>query len=171
MKRLFAISILVNCLLVAGCDTGPKTVPAEGVLTMGGTPLADAAIVVMYPDGNSASGASDKDGKFKLNYLNKIGALPGTDLKVGVSKGENPYGAGEAMAPTGPPKDDKEATERMEKAQKMMQDQMKAQQAKMKAGGSTVKALVDTKFASPETSGLKLTIPEGGSTELKIAVP
>lgn len=156
---------------MAGCDSGPKTVPAEGTLTLKNAPLDGASILVMYPDGNSATGSSDKDGKFSLTYLGRNGAMPGTDLKVGITKQEN---SGESFADesanTGPPKTKEEADAMMKKAMERMAAMQKKQEADRKAGVQP-KSLVDSKYGNPETSGLKVTIPPGGSKELKIDVP
>lgn len=65
----------------------PKTVNAEGVVTLDGSPV-DLATVVLIPDaGNySASGVTDKDGKFKLKAFDeKTGAVPGS-YKVEITK-------------------------------------------------------------------------------------
>jgi hypothetical protein len=73
----------------AGCigDKLPKTVPAEGIVTLDGVPVSDATVLFITDTGNnSASGVSNKDGKFELNvFEEKKGALPGT-YKVTVNK-------------------------------------------------------------------------------------
>lgn len=173
MKKIFVSLMLSSCLWIAGCDSGPKTVPAEGVLTLKGAALSNASIVVMYPDGNSATGSSDKDGKFSLTYLGRNGAVPGADLKVGVIKQEDPLVPADAMPQTsggGPPKTEKEAEEMAAAAMKMAAEHQKAQAERLKKGGGP-KDLIEAKYRSPDTSGIKLTIPEGGSKELKIEVP
>jgi hypothetical protein len=75
--------------LFAGCvaDNLPKTVPAEGIVTLDGVPVSDATVLFITDTGNnSASGVSDKDGKFELNvFEEKKGAVPGP-YKVTVSK-------------------------------------------------------------------------------------
>ncbi|HUE74714.1 MAG TPA: hypothetical protein VMP01_27850 [Pirellulaceae bacterium] len=136
--------------------------------------MAEAGILVMYPDGNSATGSSDKDGKFTLTYLGRTGAVPGADLKVAVSKQENPYSPLSSDMPTttgsGPPSLE-EQDKMMEQAKEIFAKQMKADEEKRKKGQPVAKDLIDAKFRNPDTSGLKLTIPEGGSKELKIEVP
>ena len=172
MKKIF-VALLITASLATGCDKGPKTVPAKGVLTQKNAPLAGANIVVVYPDGNSATGASDKDGKFSLTYLGRNGALPGTDLKVGVTKAMTTLGAIDVVPMTGtggPPKTDEEAMANAKMMMEVMQKRAEAQQKQMKQGGGD-KHLLDTKFSNPDSSGLKLTIPANGSEELKIDVP
>jgi hypothetical protein len=139
-------------------------VPAEGVLTQKSAPLAGANILVMYPDGDSAVGASDKDGKFTLSYVGRNGALPGVDLKVAVIKQEVIDVASDTPTFSGPPKTEEDA----KKMAEQMANMAKTMQAKKDVAP---KSLVETKYRNPETSGLKLTIPEGGSKDLKIDVP
>jgi hypothetical protein len=119
--------------------------------------------------GNSATGVSDKDGKFSLTYLGRNGAVPGTDLKVGVTKTESGLGAVE-LPGSGPPKTDEEAKAYGAKMQEMMQKRQKDQEQQMKKGEGA-KNLVDQKYGRPDSSGLKVTIPASGSKELKIDVP
>jgi hypothetical protein len=76
----------------SGCgpDTShlPKTVPAEGVVTLDGKPV-DGAQVVLVPAADGAHGAfgtTDANGKFALRaFEQKEGAVPGS-YKVQVSK-------------------------------------------------------------------------------------
>lgn len=75
--------------LIAGCvaDNLPRTVPAEGIVTLDGVPVADATVLFITETGNnSASGVSNKDGKFELRvFEEKKGAVPGA-YKVTVNK-------------------------------------------------------------------------------------
>jgi hypothetical protein len=75
--------------LLAGCvtDNLPKTVPAEGMVTLDGEPVSDATVLFITDTGNnSASGVSNKDGKFELKvFEEKKGAVPGA-YKVTVNK-------------------------------------------------------------------------------------
>jgi hypothetical protein len=83
------ICILGIVGLLAGCTTDnlPKTVPAEGIVTLDGAPVSDATVLFITETGNnSASGVSNKDGKFELRvFEEKKGAIPGA-YKVTVSK-------------------------------------------------------------------------------------
>jgi hypothetical protein len=66
----------------------PKTVPAEGVVSLDGKPV-DGAQVILVPEGDASTGAygvTDASGKFSLRaYEEKPGAIPGA-YKVQVSK-------------------------------------------------------------------------------------
>jgi hypothetical protein len=82
---------LAGLLAAGGCSKGshlPKTVPASGIVTLDGKPVAGAQ-VVLVPEGEGATGAygtSDANGKFSLRaYEEKDGAIPGA-YKVQVSK-------------------------------------------------------------------------------------
>lgn len=59
-----------------------RPVPAEGLVTMRGQPLASAAVTVLYPDGNSAMGVTDIAGEFTLWSYGRSGAPPGKGLVV-----------------------------------------------------------------------------------------
>ena len=84
--------LLVGCLIMSpllGCksDNLPKTVPAEGVVTLDGTAVEGAIVVFIATQGNyNATGHTDASGKFKMNAFDtKGGAVPGS-YKVEVSK-------------------------------------------------------------------------------------
>lgn len=91
----FSLLRAVGCLglgafLLTGCGPDlshlPKTVQAEGIVTLDGTPVDGAQVVFISTDGQSASAASDTSGKFALrSFDEKAGAVPGT-YKVQVSK-------------------------------------------------------------------------------------
>ncbi len=57
----------------------PKTVRAEGVVTLDGTPVADATVNFIAVQGTyNASTVTDKNGHFTLNaFKEKPGAVPG----------------------------------------------------------------------------------------------
>lgn len=92
MKSSDLAVVLLTAALTAGCGSAgghlPKTVPAEGVVTLDGKPV-DGAQVVLVPSGDAQTGAfgtTDASGRFALRaYQEKPGAIPG-DYKVQVSK-------------------------------------------------------------------------------------
>lgn len=75
----------------AGCGPDlshlPKTVTAEGVVTLDGDPVEGAAVsFVSESSSHHASGVTDADGKFVLRaFEEKPGAVPG-DYRVSVNK-------------------------------------------------------------------------------------
>lgn len=75
------LAICLALLVTTGCskDQGPRTVPAEGVVTLDGQPVEGAAVVFVSDGGNySAMGMSDAEGKFSLDAFEyKTGAIPG----------------------------------------------------------------------------------------------
>ncbi|WP_146676790.1 carboxypeptidase-like regulatory domain-containing protein [Pirellula sp. SH-Sr6A] len=111
----------------------PKTVKAQGVVTLDGTPV-DLATIVLIPDAGtySAAGVSDKDGKFALKAFDeKAGAVPGS-YKVEITK-------------------------------TVVQD-------KGEKGGEAVVNVaygLPKKYSTFTTSGLKLTIPDQDTTDIK----
>ena len=88
MQRLFSIGIL--CLVFAGCESGPQlppTVPAEGIVTLDGTPVADATVVFIAEQGNyNGTGVTNKEGKFSMKaFDSKSGVVVGS-YKVELNK-------------------------------------------------------------------------------------
>lgn len=65
--------------LEAGCGSRPALLPAEGLVTLDGKPLADAAVVFQPKvGGRPASARTDASGRFKVGtYTPRDGALPG----------------------------------------------------------------------------------------------
>lgn len=90
MKHYFAlICVSVVLGMFVGCENDklPKTVPAEGVVTLDGATVSDATVLLIADVGDiNASAVSDKNGKFLLNaFPEKSGAVPGS-YKVSISK-------------------------------------------------------------------------------------
>lgn len=80
------IVLLATCLGIAGCGGSdlPPLGDVEGTVTMDGQPLPNVTVQFhSNAGGRPGSGVTDKDGKFKLTYLD--GA---TGSKVGPSKVE-----------------------------------------------------------------------------------
>jgi hypothetical protein len=64
--------------LLAGCDSGPKLVPAGGTVTYNGKPVPGADVVFMPDAGSSPSiGRTSDDGRFTLSTGGKPGVPPG----------------------------------------------------------------------------------------------
>lgn len=74
--------LVVACLSLAGCDRGPRIVPASGVVLMNGKPLTGhPGFVRVVPKGaRAATGRIDPaDGRFTLTtYQTNDGCLEGT---------------------------------------------------------------------------------------------
>jgi len=162
----FWLFILSGMVLLAGCAPGENRVPAEGVLTIDGQPVDGASITVHYGDGNTAQGVTHDQGKFELAYLGKQGAVPGSKLKTSVTKFEGadvPTTAFTAGKSTPGSPDPAELSKfNQQQAQKMME------KTKDLKSGLVPKNELPEKFAKPETSGITVDIPAGGSKELKI---
>lgn len=77
MVALCGLVMLVGC---AENDEGPKTVTAEGVVTLDGQPIENASVVFIDAGGQyPARGRSDANGKFSLDAFEyKTGAVPGS---------------------------------------------------------------------------------------------
>ncbi len=91
MKPLFTFLVLtLSCCILNGCNSGPalpKTVPAEGLVTLDGTPVNGATVLFIGETGEfNAHGQTDENGNFKVNSFDqKTGAVPGK-YKVEISK-------------------------------------------------------------------------------------
>jgi hypothetical protein len=97
---------LLGLLIATGCGTGkPATVPATGVVTYEGNPVANASVVFSRNTGNialgeMAVGKTDANGHFELTTHfgargSSVGAVPGK-YEVTVSKQIPPNGMTEA---------------------------------------------------------------------------
>jgi hypothetical protein len=80
---LLAIATTSGC---GGRDL-PKTVPAEGVVTLDGSPVADATLTFISESNTyHSTGNTNAEGKFSMRaFPEKSGAVPGT-YKVEISK-------------------------------------------------------------------------------------
>lgn len=81
---------LLSVFFFAGCDSGPPlpaTVPAQGTVTLDGTPTSDVTVVFIADQGSyNATGVTDKNGKFTMKAFDtKSGAVPGS-YKVELNK-------------------------------------------------------------------------------------
>jgi len=82
-KPFYLCSLLFLCCLALGCGGAVQTTqPVEGLVTLGGSPLAGASIT-FHPqsaEGTAASGLSDSDGKFRIQTVH---GTPGSGTTLG----------------------------------------------------------------------------------------
>lgn len=82
-QTLLSFSLSVVLISACGCSkesTNPETVPAAGVVTLNGDPIAGAQIAFMSADGESRGGyaTSSEDGSFSAStFQANDGVLPG----------------------------------------------------------------------------------------------
>ena len=78
-KSYLLIAVVSLAFVGCGSEKGPRTVPAEGVVTLDGQPVDGAAVVFVSKGGAfSAMAMSDEEGKFSLDAFEyKTGAVPG----------------------------------------------------------------------------------------------
>lgn len=148
IRQFTSLGIVASLLFVCGCGGPdlshlPRTVDAKGVVTLDGDPVEGASIVLMQDSGEYfARGISDSSGRFSLDaFEGKPGAVPG-DYKAQVSK---------TVEIEGGPAPEGEA----------------AEHATEDAATGWENAL-PKKYASITTSGLTVTIPEDGITDIKL---
>lgn len=137
-RCLLLLACLVIVVLPTGCGKRrPVPVQVTGQVTLDGKPVGAAAVTLM-PEGGGrpASGATDASGAFKLStFTAGDGALPG-DYTAVVTKYESKAGA---AAP---------ATEG-------------GSDGLMGAMPQVTKSLLPEIYASPKTSGLKVSVKKG----------
>jgi hypothetical protein len=92
--RLLVPSALLLLATAAGCGPSrPALLPAEGVVTLDGKPLAEASVVFQPAGGGRpATGITDANGRFKVGtFKPHDGALPGMHVvTVAKSEGTSP---------------------------------------------------------------------------------
>jgi hypothetical protein len=107
LATVSVVSVLLASQLGCGPDVShlPATVPAEGVVTLDGQPVENAAVMFIADAGNyHATAMTDATGKFSLRAFDqKDGVVPGS-YKVEVNKtivtgGDNASTDGEGAAP------------------------------------------------------------------------
>lgn len=148
-RRSLVACFAAICLVQVGCNNvpdGPRTVPAEGVVTLDGTPVSGAAVVFVAANGeHSATCASEEDGKFSLNAFEyKTGAVPGEYMAV-ITKNEEV------------------------KMQKAGKDSAEEQKHAEEGGGEQVGVvnIMPKQYSQPNPS-FTFTVPEDGVSDLKI---
>lgn len=159
MKNQFLAAALA-AVAIAGCGGGdswtanqPATVEACGYVKMNGQPVEGAAVTFAPVSGkHAASAVTDSSGYFELRaFKSKEGAVPGQYM-IAVSKTEEIPESEQKKVKFDPGEDKEHADEA--------------------AGGGEVMAgwrnVLPQQFASPATSGLKMEVPAGGTTDLQI---
>jgi len=163
MRKFMGVGVvMVAATLLAGCNSGgTSTVPASGTVTYNGAPLdgADVVFVSSAADGHNASARTDAEGKFTLKtYVNP------DDQPEGIAVGEYTVTVTKVAASAGASSGGGSA----DPAQQMM-EMMKAQGFNSSGEGPAgAKALVPAKYADAKSSDLKVTISEGGNTDIKL---
>ena len=87
-------------VLWAGCSRGPKTIPASGLVTVGGKPLPSASVMFYVKGGPPASAKTDSSGAFRLSALPGENTVTVTAFEVldpGSDIGPSSTGAGEKL--------------------------------------------------------------------------
>ena len=93
----FGLGVAAILAAMVGCG-GPKYVPVSGVVTLDGSPVANAGVMfVPIEEGPTAAGTTDSNGRFHLKTINRTGVIA-RRYRVVVSKQEvtpaaNPSGS------------------------------------------------------------------------------
>lgn len=152
---------------VAGCSGGSekvKLVPADGIVTYQGKPLAGATVTFVPKTGPLAQAITDLEGKFSL----ATGTLPGVTVgPVQVTVSAFPPGKSNSGGSTGVPGDPKSAEDSaafLKAAGEMQQSMSEAKDTEV----ATSKSLVPERYLKAETSGLQFTVKADGDNHFKI---
>ncbi|WP_197444158.1 transthyretin-like family protein [Maioricimonas rarisocia] len=127
----------------------PETVPATGVILLDGEPVEGASVVFapVPPDNYPANALTDSSGRFELKaFPSKDGAVPGS-YQVGVSRTVEV--SADSMS-----------------ADQLGEDAAHAAESPT-SGVNWINALPN-QYANPTMSGIELTIPDDGTSDLKI---
>lgn len=157
----FICAIVTSLLMIAsgGCGRSdrPNTVPVSGKVTLDGVPV-EGASVMFRPEGPGRPGTAltDANGIYSLSSYGEPndGAVPGI-YTVAVIKIGGPGAS--ALAGAAPPQADPNALSTIDGTSE-------ANAAKV----PETEYFVPRKYTDPATSGLKLTIPDGGGSDINL---
>lgn len=155
MMRFLMAGAVLLLLPACGGSSGdqwtedlPETVTARGVILLDDEPLEGASIVLSPIDaetGHAATAISNSSGKFSLKaFPSREGAVPGGYL-VQVTKTVT--------------------TERDAAQENWGEDDAHAADS---PATTTTKNALPARYGNPETSGLEVSIPQGGRSDLKL---
>ena len=138
-------------VLFAGCAGGSKlgTEPVQGVVTLDGTPVAEATVMfspVAPGQGLSATGMTDAQGVYRLSAISKAGAI--AQVGAGTLPGE--YYVGVIKSISEVPMTQQESLEKNI-----------PYVAPQPGQAPKVTDVVPVKYNSPEKSGIKVTVKAG----------
>jgi len=94
--NLFLLLCASALLIVAGCSKGPSTGAVTGIVTLDGTPIADANVTFYPKEGRASHGKTDSQGKYELTFTqDKKGAVLGEHTVTIITEivQETDYGA------------------------------------------------------------------------------
>lgn len=153
MEKWAVTLVAVSMLCLVGCgggEEGPKLVAAGGTVKYNGAAVEGATVTLVFDGGQTATGATGKDGTFTLTTNGRAGAPVGK-AQVTVAKVIGP-GADMGAAP------------KPEDMQKMMAA-MKGQQGNLAAIPKSKNELPE-KYNDLKGSGLSAEIPAAGVKDL-----
>jgi len=146
MQKFSLFTALMICLAITGCsrDGLQGLVPAGGMVTLNGLPV-EGAIIGFAPTSTesgvrSASAMTDQNGRFVVTTLNFGDGMQPGDYRVIVTK---TTGTGGDLSP----------------------------EESARTGGGNDRQIVNhlpSKYGSPETSGLMISIPPGGDRNIAL---
>ena len=155
-RFILNLSILIAIVGCGGSDK-PQTFPVSGKVTLDGVPV-EGASVMFRPEGPGRPGTAmtDANGVYHLSSYGepKDGAAPGV-YKIAVIKIGGPGAS--SLAGSAPPPADPNAL-----------STIAATPAGKEVDAPKTEYYVPEKYTDPSTSGLKLTITEGGGDDINL---
>ena len=136
LPALLCLGTLVGC-------GGSGMISVEGIVTLDGEPVAEAALSFTGPDGQVSAGTTDASGKFSLE------AAPGTN-QVAVVKTKSSVDQADLTAAPSQEQEEEGAAEEMG-------DEM----PDIEVTDSDIEWIIPTKYANVRTSGLTIEVSKG----------
>lgn len=158
--------LLGICLSLAfiGCsgDDRPETARASGKVTLNGVPVVGASVMFQpVAGGRPGTGITDDNGVYKISsYGQPDDGVAVGEHKVSVVKiaGAGAYAL--SPAESAKPVAAASSTDSLSEIPAATDDEQNVE--------PEIEYLVPQKYQNPETSGLRITVPSGGSSELHL---
>lgn len=98
--RLGSLSLLVAVL---GCGPSYPVNPVTGIVTMDGTPLPNARVTFIPPQGRPSTGVTDATGRYELRYIRDLRGAEVGRHTVAITTEYEPTPVSEVPTPTPSP--------------------------------------------------------------------
>jgi hypothetical protein len=168
-SRLQISSLLFGCcvsLSLIGCSGDrPETAQASGKVTLQGAPVIGASVMFQpVAGGRPGTGITDDNGVYQISSYGE----PNDGVAVGEHKVTVIKIAGDGAFTPAPAAGGSAAAAPAENPTDSLSNIAPPSEDGADAAAPKIKYLVPQKYQDPETSGLKVTVPSGGSDQLNL---